>query len=137
MISLDLDGNDFHLVKKLLETGVSPDLFIVEYNGKFPPSVDFIMDYNASHVWQSDDYYGASLKSYNKLFLQFDYTLVCCNATGANAFFVKTSHIRKFADVPKNIEELYVEPFYFLRNKKMHRTSTRLINQLINCDQNK
>ena len=38
--SLDLDGNDFHLASELLGKGLRPDLFVVEYNAKFPPSAN-------------------------------------------------------------------------------------------------
>ena len=42
VISLDLDGNDIYFVEKLLAKGFKPKLFIVEYNGKFPPPVKFL-----------------------------------------------------------------------------------------------
>ena len=35
VISLDLDGNDYHLTEELLLNKVNPKLFIVEYNSKF------------------------------------------------------------------------------------------------------
>ena len=57
VISLDLDGNDIYLVEKLLSNKVLPKLFIVEYNAKFPPQVEFEIDYNVSHKWQRNDYY--------------------------------------------------------------------------------
>ena len=63
LISLDLDRNDIYLVEELLSNKVSPKLFIVEYNAKFPPNVEFKIDYDTSHTWRGDDYFGASLKS--------------------------------------------------------------------------
>lgn len=38
LISLDLDGNDFYFVERILTSGCLPKVFIVEYNAKFPPS---------------------------------------------------------------------------------------------------
>src|SRR5437588_1011638 len=88
VISLDLDGNDIYLVEKLLAGGIRPNLFIVEYNGKFPPPVKFQIAYDPDHVWESDDYFGASLSSYAALFARFDFRLVCCNShSGSDAFF--------------------------------------------------
>ena len=78
VISLDLDGNDFHFTKKLLENRINPKLFIVEYNPKFFPPIEFIMKYNQFHNWLLDDNYGASLESFNKLFKDHDYKLICC-----------------------------------------------------------
>lgn len=131
VISLDLDGNDIYLIEKLLSNNIFPKLYIVEYNSKFPPNIDFKIDYDPSHKWQSDDYFGASLKSFNDLFLKYDYRLVCCNITGSNAFFVKNEFTNKFNDVPNEINDIYNEPFYFLRNMKMHPTSLKTITKLI------
>ena len=46
VISLDLDGNDYHLTEELLVNKVNPKLFIVEYNSKFFPPIEFIMEYD-------------------------------------------------------------------------------------------
>ena len=131
VISLDLDGNDIYLVDELLANGAQPKLFIVEYNAKFPPSLEFKITYNEGHRWQSDDYFGASLKTYCKVFEKFGYRLVCCNLTGANAFFVHQSFQKDFSDIPTDIDQLYCEPFYFLRKHKMHPTSPKTIEELI------
>ena len=131
VISLDLDGNDFYLVEELLSNNVKPKLFIVEYNAKFPPQVDFKIDYNPSHSYQFDDHFGASLKSFNTLFSVFGYRLVCCNLTGANAFFVRTDYAENFSDIPLDLDKIYCEPFYFLRNRKMHPTSLKTLAKII------
>ena len=133
VVSLDLDGNDIYLVEELLSNDIKPKLFIVEYNGKFPPSIDFKIDYDNDYVYThtSNDYFGASLASFNKLFVSHGYTLVCCNTSGANAFFIDNSYIDKFEDIPKDINELYCEPFYFLRKRKMHPTNPKTLEALI------
>jgi hypothetical protein len=133
VISLDLDGNDIYLVAKLLAGGVRPKLFIVEYNGKFPPPVRFQIAYDPSHVWQSDDYFGASLTSFARLFAGFGYRLVCCNAhSGSDAFFIDESLSEHFADVPTDISQLYVEPRYFLYGGSgQHKTSPRTVARIL------
>ena len=114
VISLDLDGNDYYFVEMLLSAGALPKLFIVEYNAKFMPPIRFKIDYDESHRWMSDDYFGASLCSYVDLFKMHDYSLVCCSLSGANAFFVRNEHMDLFADVPKEIEHIYSAAKYFL-----------------------
>ncbi|WP_322859377.1 hypothetical protein U8D42_02330 [Mycobacterium europaeum] len=133
VISLDLDGNDIYLVERLLADGIRPKLFIVEYNGKFPPPVRFQIAYDPDHVWQSDDYFGASLSSYAALFARFDYRLVCCNShSGSDAFFIDTALSGYFADVPTDIEEIYTEPRYFLYGGfGQHKTSLRTVAQIL------
>lgn len=132
VISLDLDGNDIYFIEELLQSGATPKLFIAEYNGKFPASVKFQIPYDEGHRWNGDDYYGASLRSLNEVFQKYDYTLVCCNTSGINAFFVHDSMMDKFSDIPTDLEELYSEPFYFFRRRRMHPTSVKTIEALIN-----
>ena len=48
--SVDLDGNDGPVVRALLAAGVAPDVFVVEYNAKFPPGIEFEMPYDEGHV---------------------------------------------------------------------------------------
>lgn len=133
VISLDLDGNDIYLVEKLLAGGIRPKLFIVEYNGKFPPPVKFQIAYDPDHVWESDDYFGASLSSFAALFARFDYRLVCCNShSGSDAFFIDTALSEHFADVPTDIDQIYVEPRYFLYGGfGQHKTSPRTVAQIL------
>jgi hypothetical protein len=108
LISMDLDGNDLHLCRRILETGRRPRVFVVEYNAKFPPPIRWAMPYDAAHVWDASDYRGASLQSFVDLFSAFDYRLVACNVTGVNAFFVPTRFAPAFADVPTDLGSLYV-----------------------------
>lgn len=133
VLSLDLDGNDYYFVDTLLIANIRPKLFIVEYNAKFPPPVEFIIGYNSEHIWQGDDYFGASLTSFSKLFQKHNYRLICCNAqSGANAFFIDRAFDDKFADIPADINELYVEPRYQLYHKHDHSHSTSTVEQLLN-----
>jgi hypothetical protein len=132
VISLDLDGNDIYFVEKLLAKGFKPKLFIVEYNGKFPPPVKFQIEYDPKHIWKSDDYYGASLASFDSLFNDFGYKLVCCNShTGVNAFFVDAAYLEFFPDVPTDINQIYVEPRYHRYTRYGHTQSLRTINKII------
>jgi hypothetical protein len=114
LVSLDLDGNDLYFAETLLAAEVYPELFIVEYNGKFPPPIRFTIDYDDQHRWKYDDYFGASLTLFHELFQRHGYFLSCCNVTGVNAFFVKEAHREHFKDLPESIEQLYEPPKYFL-----------------------
>ena len=133
VMSLDLDGNDLYLVEAILRAGFKPKLFIVEYNAKFPPPVEFTIAYDAGHVWRGDDYFGASLSSFVKLFAGFGYRLVCCNAaTGANAFFVPESFGELFQDVPTDVREIYQEPRYWLYGRYGHAQSVSTVERILN-----
>jgi hypothetical protein len=133
VVSLDLDGNDFYFLERLLTDGIRPKLYIVEYNAKFPPPVAFKIAYDPQHTWKEDDYFGASLASLRDLFARFSYRLVCCNSqTGANAFFVDEAHGGAFSDVPADIDRLYVGPRYVLPERHGYPPSARTIELIIN-----
>jgi hypothetical protein len=135
VISLDLDGNDIYLAEELLNGNFRPKLFIVEYNSKFPPPVEFQITYDPQHAWKGDDYYGASLSSFNRLFNKFNYKLVCCNShTGSNAFFIDASFAELFSDVPANINQLYVGPRYHLYANYGHSKSIKTIKRIFNIE---
>jgi hypothetical protein len=127
---VDLDGNDGHIVRALLTGGLAPDVFIVEYNAKFPPSSEFEMPYDKDHRSQGDDYFGVSLQKWVKIFTPAGYTLVACNDNGVNAFFVMTTHMPRFTDVPTNIEVLYRNGSYYRYPTTGHATSPKTVRYL-------
>ncbi len=133
--SIDLDGNDYYCVHELLHYGMRPKLFIVEYNAKFPPPIKFKIAYDPAHTWKSDDYFGASLASFDELFSQFNYRLVCCNAhTGCNAFYIQNEYASQFADVPEDIRSLYAEPRYHLYHRYGHKKSDRTVARVLGVE---
>lgn len=130
VISIDLDGNDYHFVKDLLRESWRPKVWIVEYNARFPPGSHWVMPYDANHCWDGSDYFGASLTSFTELFCHFDYRLVACSAQGANAFFVGVEFDSVFRDVPSEDDLLYRPPAYFLSPHWGHRRSPELVRSL-------
>lgn len=132
LISLDVDGNDLHFAKRLLDAGITPSLIIIEYNAKFPPPVRWSMPYDSHHIWRGDDYFGASLCAFDDLMASHGYFLVCCNAmSGCNAFFVQQRHRALFPEVPAAIEQIYVPPRYDLLHSRGHPVALRTIEQVI------
>lgn len=132
VVSVDLDGNDYYFIDLLLASGLCPKLFIAEYNAKFCPPIQFKIDYDPSHQWNGDDYFGASLSTLNDLFKGYGYKLICCNAaTGANAFFIKNEFDHLFRDVPEKVEDIYCPINYDLLSAFGHKTSRKTIEALI------
>jgi hypothetical protein len=108
LVSLDLDGNDYHITEALLRSGLRPALWVAEYNARFSAATRWVMPYDPAHRWQGTDYYGASLAAFSDLFASVGYRLVCCNANGINAFFVGPAHAARFADIPDDCAALYM-----------------------------
>ena len=127
VVSVDIDGNDFYITEAILKDGFEPDCFIVEYNGKFPPPIIYNMPYEENYVWKGGDEQGCSLQFYVNFFKNFDYSLVCCNITGTNAFFVHKKHLNKFKDIPNNIKDIFYPPDYNWFTQIGHSTSAKTI----------
>lgn len=132
LISIDLDGNDIHILRELLKSNILPPVYIVEYNSKFTPGIFFEIEYDEDFAWKFDDYFGASLSSFVETFSEYGYTLVCCNLyTGSNAFFIKNEFMHLFSDVPSSIEDLYIKPRFHLYEMNGHRTSLKTVEKFI------
>lgn len=87
LLSIDIDGNDYHVWEAL--DAVTPRAVVIEYNPKLPPPTRWVMDYDPRHAWDGSDQYGASLAALAALGARKGYRLVACNITGSNAFFVR------------------------------------------------
>lgn len=87
-LSVDIDYNDWYVMKKILEAYYRPRLVIVEYNGCHAIFEDKIVLYDADYMWDGTNYYSASLLAFVRLFERFEYSLVYCEKSGVNAFFM-------------------------------------------------
>jgi hypothetical protein len=126
--SIDLDGNDGEIARALLKTGLAPDVFIVEYNAKFPPPLRFEMPYADNFAWNGTDYTGTALQSW--IDILSDYRLVACNENGVNAFFVKKSLQAKFDDVPSDPATLYRRGYFHRYPSSGYPTDPRTVRYL-------
>jgi hypothetical protein len=132
VLSIDLDGNDYYFVRQLLNAGILPKVFIIEYNAKFPPPIKWTIKYDANYMWDKTDYQGASLALFGELLTKFSYTLVCCNAaTGSNAFFVRNEYLPYFVDIPENIEDIFVGCRYQLYQRWGHPPSPKTVERML------
>jgi hypothetical protein len=110
LISLDLDGNDYYFIEKIIQSGIFPKVFSLEYNAVFPPPLHTRIEYSDNNLWQGDDYFGCSLMAYCDLLSPY-YTLVSCNIPGSNCFFVRNELNAPFTAYP--VRDLYQPPRYY------------------------
>jgi hypothetical protein len=93
--SLDIDGNDFYLMKKILESGYRPKIVAVEYNSCFGPdaniTVKYDKEFNFYKAHHTRLYYGVSISLWKKLFTNHGYQFITVESNGINAFFVDPS----------------------------------------------
>jgi hypothetical protein len=112
LLCIDVDGNDYHLFEKI--DSLRPRVVVTEYNAKFPPPVLWTMPYRAAHTWNGTDWFGASLQSLAALYARRGYTLVGCNISGVNAFFVRDDNVGNHFVDAGDVRALYQPPRYFL-----------------------
>jgi hypothetical protein len=116
-ISIDIDGNDYWIVKEILKKKILPEIFVIEYNASFlnlPITVPYKNNFDRYDYDSTGFYHGASLMAFIKLFKRYDFKLIK-TIGGVNAFFVR-SKLNNF----KEFEELSFKKAYkegHLRNK--------------------
>lgn len=106
IFSIDIDGNDYWIIKEVFKYNNNFEIVIVEYNSSFlNKSVTTPYDPNFDrHAKHSSGWYaGGSLKAFIKLLDKKDYSLVKTTG-GNNAFFVKKKLLDHF-----NLKELSFE----------------------------
>ncbi len=89
MFSLDIDGNDYWIWK---EMSLDSRMVVMEYNASFGPeesiTIKYIPTFDRMDVGNTK-YHGASLTALTKLGKTKGYSLVGCEGSGINAFYIK------------------------------------------------
>lgn len=96
-LSIDIDGNDYWILSKILENEIMPEMIILEYNTSFlnysitiPYNKNFKFSYEIPYYY----YHGASLKAFHKLLQKYNYSLVK-SIFGTNAIFLNKDLMNK------------------------------------------
>jgi len=113
LLSIDIDGNDYW-VWKALSREYRPRVVVIEYNAKLPPTVSKVIKYEEDFKFDGTDYFGASLLALMKLAKSKGYSLVGCDNSGVNAFFVIDECAGDFY-LRNNIEKIYRTPKYGIK----------------------
>src|SRR5207253_2508477 len=121
LFSIDIDGNDYHILKAFLEQGLEPKIIVVEYNSAFgthPITIPYQDDFNYLKADRSGLYYGVGLQAWRHLLDQFGYQFITVDSNGVNAIFV---HPAYFADqFLANIKPIaFKENFYQFKKWKV------------------
>jgi len=92
VLSLDIDGMDYHVAEALLDGGFRPRIFVVEYNSVYGPerslTVAYEPDFAISRAHPTQLYYGVSIAGWRRFFDRRGYRFLTVNRHGVNAFFV-------------------------------------------------
>lgn len=109
LLSIDIDSNDLWIWKAI--KNYQPRVVVIEYNSSVPPSLSKVIKYDPHASWDKTNYFGASLLALTKLGQEKSYTLVGCDSTGTNAFFV-LSQLVKNNFLSQSVRQLYRPPCF-------------------------
>jgi len=118
-LSIDIDGMDIYLLEAI---EFKPKVICMEYNSKFPPSLNKKPLYDPSFRWNFSDYMGSSLVALDESAKRLGYSLVGTNLTGANAFFVRNDLLGNHFNKELTPEALYNPCRYYLFFDHYHDT---------------
>ena len=110
LLSIDIDGNDYHIFNEMNLSKLNPSIIILEYNSVFGKdrliTVPYDKNFDRTKAHYSNLFFGASLPALNYLASKKGYSLVGSNIAGTNAFFVRKELLTE------KIFELSVEKAY-------------------------
>lgn len=90
LLSLDIDGNDYHILNKFLQLN-KPDVICFEVNSQLPLDKCWVMPYNESHLWDGSWYYGLSYLAGIKICEDHGYTIYAV-VNNTNIIAVRNDH---------------------------------------------
>ncbi len=97
LLSLDIDGVDYWILKKL--SVLEPSIIICEYNSLFGQKKAITVPYKDNYIRSNEHFsnlfYGASIKAFMDLLKKRNYFFIGTNSAGNNAFFVKKNIWKK------------------------------------------
>jgi len=117
LLSIDIDGNDYWVWQAI--QAISARVVVIEYNATLRPPHSLVMRYNESNRWNGSNYFGASLTALEKLGREKGYSLVACNYTGVNAFFVRDDLLGEHF-LPPFAADTHYEPARYLKLRAGH-----------------
>lgn len=99
LFSLDIDGIDYYICQELLNQGVRPGIWALEYNSALGPDKIAAVRYENNFCRENESpgklYYGCSVSAWKKLMAKNNYHFVTTDSCGVNVFFVDVNKFDK------------------------------------------
>ena len=123
--SLDTDGMDYWILQSL---NFNPKIICAEFNPWFGKVKALTIPKKKSFNYQSDMFYGASIKAFKYLLNKKGYKLVAIESSGNNAFFINQKEFKIY------FEELDIEKSFKYDPKFTDQYYQETYNRLIKRD---
>lgn len=111
-LSIDIDGNDYWVWKAIQK--YNPRVVCMEYNSILGATASCTVPYDPAWQWDGSYYFGASLAALEKLGREKGYSLVGCDFTGINAYFVRNDLLGDLFEAPYTSANHFEPNRYFL-----------------------
>ena len=128
LLSIDIDRNTSWVWRAL--RAFRPRVCVVEYNASIPPQDDWEIPYEAEATWDGTLIFGAGLLALEKIGKDLGYSLVACDLSGANAFFVRSDLTANLFSEPFTALHHYEPPRLFLGRTWGHARPLGELNSL-------
>jgi hypothetical protein len=116
LLNLDIDSYDLYVIEAMLKSEFRPKVISMEINEKIPPPLFFTVDYDESHYWMMDHFFGCSIQAAAATVKPYGYILQ--NLIYNNAIFVRTDiALDHVADMDTNTA--YVNGYQNAPNKQV------------------
>lgn len=89
ILNLDIDSYDLSIIDAILKAGYLPTIISMEINEKIPSGIHFSVDFDLSHNWQLNHFYGCSIDAAYNTVIPYGYMLYKLEYN--NVFFIKSS----------------------------------------------
>ena len=94
-LSIDIDGNDWYIWKKMCEERCRPRVVVIEYNATFPPPVDKVVVYKEEFNYDLTIYHSGSIQAMYNLGRKLGYSMVAAESSGYNLFFIRDDVLKE------------------------------------------
>ena len=112
LFHIDLDGNDYFILKALDFSKLNPAILILEYNSVFGNeraiSVPYDKNFIRTNAHYSNLFFGASLPALHHVATEKGYALIGCALNGHNAYYVRRDLLNEKIQ-EKSLADSYVE----------------------------
>ena len=100
IFSIDIDSDDWHVTRAVLQEGRRPDMFICETNSYLDPMQDLVMPRGHRKLQHKKSIcHGATLNAFYNLFKKFNYNFYCTTKLGTNSFWLKQDLFASSVDI--------------------------------------
>ena len=100
IFSIDIDSEDWHVARALLDSDRRPEVFVCETNSYLDPADDLVMPLGHRRRGRAKSIcHGATLTAFDRLLRGAGYNFYCSNRLGTNGFWIHGGKLSQGKDI--------------------------------------